>query len=514
MDEASRASRCVGGRLRRCVGLPSPPLGGGDRRVRPARQCGRRGGPVLPEVRIALHGLSGQQPGASRWPACQAIPAWPRFRKPPISRFSPFPRQRFRRPCATARPRESRRASSGPGGFVEGGEEGAALTGGAGRDLPQDGLRASRAELPRRHRNACPDHRELRLDDALRSTASCRATSRWSARAAGWRRSRTLLAQQQGYGFRYMISTGNEAVLGVADFLRALVDDPETKVIALYLEGVARRRQDPPRACRRARRAQACHSAEGRRDGRQRDCGGRAHRRARRARGACGTRCCASCAADPGGFARGTARSWRCSSAARTSPSFRRAAGVAAITFGGGSGVLSADQCDRAGLAVPRSLRGDAGGARRDRSAAGFDPESGRPHAADLSRSAVAQEFPASAGRDRRRSRDRNGFLPARPDVAWRRGARGNDRSVSRPLSKACPRRLASRDRRGARSVPIRLDAPLSGVFARIRTIGRLAAYAEDLASVGETGGARDIRLGGAVPAVEPERGRHGGSMP
>jgi acyl-CoA synthetase (NDP forming) len=45
------------------------------------------------------------------------------------------------------------------------------------------------------------------------------------------------LAQQQGYGFRYTISTGNEAVLDVADFLRALVDDSETKVIALYLEG-------------------------------------------------------------------------------------------------------------------------------------------------------------------------------------------------------------------------------------------------------------------------------------
>ena len=54
------------------------------------------------------------------------------------------------------------------------------------------------------------------------------------------------LAQEQGYGFRYTISTGNEAVLGAADFLRALVDDPLTKVIALYIEGV----RDGHKICR------------------------------------------------------------------------------------------------------------------------------------------------------------------------------------------------------------------------------------------------------------------------
>jgi len=46
------------------------------------------------------------------------------------------------------------------------------------------------------------------------------------------------MAQLQGYGFRYMISTGNEAMLGVADFIHALAADPRTKVIATYLEGV------------------------------------------------------------------------------------------------------------------------------------------------------------------------------------------------------------------------------------------------------------------------------------
>ncbi len=45
-------------------------------------------------------------------------------------------------------------------------------------------------------------------------------------------------AQQAGFGFRYMISSGNEAVLTAADYLHALVEDPQTKVIAAYLEGV------------------------------------------------------------------------------------------------------------------------------------------------------------------------------------------------------------------------------------------------------------------------------------
>ena len=38
-----------------------------------------------------------------------------------------------------------------------------------------------------------------------------------------------------------------------------------------------------------------------------------------------------------------------------------RSRGVAAITFGGGSGVLSADQCDRVGLSVPALARGRRG---------------------------------------------------------------------------------------------------------------------------------------------------------
>ena len=41
-----------------------------------------------------------------------------------------------------------------------------------------------------------------------------------------------------GFGFRYMISSGNEAVLTFPDYLRMMAEDPKTKVVAAYLEGV------------------------------------------------------------------------------------------------------------------------------------------------------------------------------------------------------------------------------------------------------------------------------------
>lgn len=46
-------------------------------------------------------------------------------------------------------------------------------------------------------------------------------------------------AQALGLGFRVTVSCGNEAVLGVADFVRALVDDDGTRVIAVYTEGLS-----------------------------------------------------------------------------------------------------------------------------------------------------------------------------------------------------------------------------------------------------------------------------------
>lgn len=46
-------------------------------------------------------------------------------------------------------------------------------------------------------------------------------------------------AQQFGLGFRVTISCGNEAALGVADFMRVLAQDDGTRVIAVYTEGLS-----------------------------------------------------------------------------------------------------------------------------------------------------------------------------------------------------------------------------------------------------------------------------------
>lgn len=46
-------------------------------------------------------------------------------------------------------------------------------------------------------------------------------------------------AQELGLGFRMAISCGNEAVLGIHDFIEALAEDAETRVIAIYTEGLS-----------------------------------------------------------------------------------------------------------------------------------------------------------------------------------------------------------------------------------------------------------------------------------
>jgi len=46
-------------------------------------------------------------------------------------------------------------------------------------------------------------------------------------------------AQRLGLGFRLTISSGNEAALGIPDFMRALLDDDGTRVIAVYAEAMS-----------------------------------------------------------------------------------------------------------------------------------------------------------------------------------------------------------------------------------------------------------------------------------
>jgi acyl-CoA synthetase (NDP forming) len=47
-----------------------------------------------------------------------------------------------------------------------------------------------------------------------------------------------LLTDVRRFGFSHMISSGNEAVIHTVDYLEALIDEPDTKVIGLFLESV------------------------------------------------------------------------------------------------------------------------------------------------------------------------------------------------------------------------------------------------------------------------------------
>ncbi|MFI4978913.1 MAG: acetate--CoA ligase family protein [Nevskiales bacterium] len=162
------------------------------------------------------------------------------------------------------------------------------------------------------------------------------------------------LAQQCGYGFRYMISTGNEAVLSAADFVHALVHDPETKVIAAYLEGARdgdkfRRALEVARAARKpviVLKAGATAASAG---------AAAAHTGALAGEGRVWDTVLREAAAIPVDSLEellDVAMQLSGSDLA-TLPG---RPGVAAITFGGGSGVLAADQCDRLGLTVPPLL--------------------------------------------------------------------------------------------------------------------------------------------------------------
>lgn len=157
--------------------------------------------------------------------------------------------------------------------------------------------------------------------------------------------------QQAGFGFRYMISSGNEAVLTAADYIHALVDDPRTKIIAAYIEGV----RDGEKFLTALRQARDAGKPVILLKGGETPASARA-------------------AASHTGALAGERRVW--------DAVFRDAAviqvgsleelldivlflssadlgklpagnGVAVVTFGGGGGVLSADQCVRNGLVTP-----------------------------------------------------------------------------------------------------------------------------------------------------------------
>ncbi|WP_162606546.1 acetate--CoA ligase family protein [Jiangella asiatica] len=159
------------------------------------------------------------------------------------------------------------------------------------------------------------------------------------------------LAQRAGFGFRYTISSGNEAVLTAADLLHALVHDDQTRVMLAYLEGV----RDGDRLAAALTEARTCGKP------------------VIVLKGGATEASAGAAAAHTGAFA-GADRTWTAVLeelgviqvesfeemldvalfVSGTDPEQLPAGdGVAVLTFGGGMGVLSADQAVRRGLRVP-----------------------------------------------------------------------------------------------------------------------------------------------------------------
>ena len=158
-------------------------------------------------------------------------------------------------------------------------------------------------------------------------------------------------AQSFGLGFRVTASVGNEAVLGIADFVHALVDDDGTRVIAVYAEGLA----DPDAfvgalAAARAREKPVVVLKGGASDASSR--AALAHTGRLAGSGRTFDAICREFAVirvhsteellDVG-----------LSLAALRPGQLPASSRVLVSSFGGGSGVVCTDQCERAGLTVP-----------------------------------------------------------------------------------------------------------------------------------------------------------------
>jgi acetyltransferase len=158
------------------------------------------------------------------------------------------------------------------------------------------------------------------------------------------------LVQQAGFGFRYLVSSGNEAVADFADFLQAFADDPETRIIGGYLEGIV----DGPKFLRalEAARRQAKPVVLVK--------PGMTQVTARAAQAHTGALVGEDRVVDAVLKEMGVMRVHSVEELVdlvlmleSNKDKAASGAGVGVITFGGGNGVLAVDQCAQHGLAVP-----------------------------------------------------------------------------------------------------------------------------------------------------------------
>ena len=157
-------------------------------------------------------------------------------------------------------------------------------------------------------------------------------------------------ARRAGFGFRHVISSGNEAVVTFADYVNALVEDDGTELIAGYVEGI----KDGPRfvraleAARRARKPVVLMKA------------GISQASARAAGAHTGALVGDNRVIDAVLRELGVIRVYSPSELVHTllllqsiGKRIPAGPGVGFVTFGGGPGVLATDQCSQAGLNMP-----------------------------------------------------------------------------------------------------------------------------------------------------------------
>jgi acetyltransferase len=158
------------------------------------------------------------------------------------------------------------------------------------------------------------------------------------------------MAHQAGFGFRHMVSSGNEAVVGFADYLYAFARDPGTRVITGYLEGLL----DGPKFVR------ALEEARGQRKPVVLIKAGATTVSARAALAHTGALVGEDRVFDAIFQELGVIRVYSVEELldvalmlVGSGDKTPAGPGVGVVTFGGGNGVLAADQCVRLGMTTP-----------------------------------------------------------------------------------------------------------------------------------------------------------------
>ena len=271
------------------------------------------------------------------------------------------------------------------------------------------------------------------------------------------------MVQEAGFGMRYLVSSGNEAVVDFSDYVHAFAQDPGTSIIGGYLEGIG----NGPKFVRALE--------EARRNGKSVVLikAGTTGATARAAQAHTGALVGEDRVVDAVLREMGVMRVHSVEEMvdlllflAGNAHKTASGPGVGLITFGGGNGVLGADQCAQAGLATPPLSSACVERLQPLLDLGGHGRESTGPHAVDgVQRGGVG----ATAARTRHR----------------RRGARDPIARLHRGLD----------GREGRRDFRRRLRVERARERARVRELAIAAAC-----GAGPAGAARHLRVprGGA----------------